>query len=119
MGGLGEITDGRREVEIMGEGKDAENGKKDLVGHFPVSFLPEKMVEEEGKEEDGKTEREGKEGGAAAVVAARMAATAAELGGCGMPLVIEVADILTKSLCGTKFEELSAKLGMINIMSAT
>ncbi|KAF7832109.1 Retrovirus-related Pol polyprotein from transposon TNT 1-94 [Senna tora] len=29
-----------------------------------------------------------------------------------------LADILTKSLCDTKFEELSAKLGMINIMSA-
>ncbi|KAF7835989.1 Retrovirus-related Pol polyprotein from transposon RE2 [Senna tora] len=35
-----------------------------------------------------------------------------------MPSHLQVADILTKSLCGTKFEELSAKLGMINIMSA-
>ncbi|KAF7808012.1 Retrovirus-related Pol polyprotein from transposon RE2 [Senna tora] len=34
------------------------------------------------------------------------------------PSHLQVADILTKSLCGTKFEELSAKLGMINIMSA-
>ncbi|KAF7821109.1 uncharacterized protein G2W53_026564 [Senna tora] len=60
MGGLGEITDGGREVEIMGEGKDEEKGKKDLVGHFSASFSPEKMVEEEGKEENGKTERERK-----------------------------------------------------------
>ncbi|KAF7808931.1 Retrovirus-related Pol polyprotein from transposon TNT 1-94 [Senna tora] len=34
------------------------------------------------------------------------------------PSHLLVADILTKSLCGTKFEELSTKLGMINIMSA-
>ncbi|KAF7826274.1 Retrovirus-related Pol polyprotein from transposon RE1 [Senna tora] len=33
------------------------------------------------------------------------------------PSHIQVADILTKSLCGTKFEELSAKVGMFNIMS--
>ncbi|KAF7831739.1 uncharacterized protein G2W53_014072 [Senna tora] len=48
------------------------------------------MVDEKRKDEDGKTEREGKEDGAAAVMAAGTAATAARPGGGGMPLVMEV-----------------------------
>ena len=34
------------------------------------------------------------------------------------PSQLQVADILTKSLCGNKFEELSDKLRLINILSA-
>ncbi|KAF7812735.1 uncharacterized protein G2W53_033711 [Senna tora] len=61
-----------REREIMGEGKG-------LSGSFSGEFSPKKMVEE-----DGKTEREGEEYGAVAIVVAGTAATAAGLGGGGI-----------------------------------
>ncbi|KAF7821729.1 uncharacterized protein G2W53_027184 [Senna tora] len=96
MGGLGEITDGGREVEIMGEGKDEEKGKKDLVGHFPASFSPEKNgggKKKRGRRENGERREGGRRGDATAVVAAGTAATTARPGGG----VSQVANVLKEA----------------------